>query len=363
MSDAPAWLEQLADGSLEEVKEAKAPSLVLPSGRIVACDPLVFLNGAEPFARTVAPGKYAVVLGRAHGENAYAMVRFAKRRVARWEVARCPGEEDVEGWPGYGVDSGTGCFVDHRTVQRFLELEDAVGERVAAKVAEEGVDPADPVAYHEAIEKHRAEEGPDPLDDVPAELERANAADVSLSDDEAAGNLVAFLSGPGDGVYASFWGLDAKDRPVCLVTDFGAFAEDDDSLDELDLAAELGGDPFADEEEEETVPVSADDLAGLEALAAALGGGAKKEPEERQGPSPLFLQTRDLVKKWVKEEKLELEPETDLDAFAEAFLERLAALSGSVRPGADVAEWLLERNEVADVFASDDELEADLTPD
>ncbi|MEQ9005422.1 MAG: ATP-binding cassette domain-containing protein, partial [Pseudomonadales bacterium] len=49
---------------------------------------------------------------------------------------------------------------------------------------------------------------------------------------------------------------------------------------------------------------------GLEALAAALGGGKPPEPEEpesRQGPSPLFIQTRDLVKKWVKEEKIELE--------------------------------------------------------
>ena len=97
--------------------------------------------------------------------------------------------------------------------------------------------------------------------------------------------------------------------------------------------------------------------------AAALGGGKPPEPEEpesRQGPSPLFIQTRDLVKKWVKEEKIELEEGANLDVFAEALLEKLVSLQGHRNPGAHVGEWLLERNEVADVFASDDELEADL---
>ena len=50
----------------------------------------------------------------------------------------------------------------------------------------------------------------------------------------------------------------------------------------------------------------------------------------------------------------------NLDAFSEALLEKLVSLQGHRNPGAHVGEWLLERNEVADVFASDDELDRDL---
>jgi hypothetical protein len=33
-------------------------------------------------------------------------------------------------------------------------------------------------------------------------------------------NVAIFSSGWGDGMYSTYWGLDAGDRPVCLVTDF-----------------------------------------------------------------------------------------------------------------------------------------------
>jgi hypothetical protein len=354
MSDAPRWLEQLADGSiLDELVETEVEALKLPSGRVVACDPLVFLRGADPFARRVEPGTYAVSVGQIPGgENAYALLRFSKAKVARWEVARCPGEEDVEGWPGYGVDSGIGCFVDQDTVERHLDEEDAIGERVATKVAEEGVDPADPVAYQEAFQKHRAALGADPLAELDAQLQKMAFA-ATVLERERKGNLIAFRAGTGDGVYASFWGLDAEGRPVCLVTDFGLLIEEDEEED-----LDLDEDPFA--EEDAAVAVSEADLAGLEALAAALA--QQEEPEREQEPSPLFVQTRELLDKWVASEKIELEPETNLDSFAEALLEKLVSLSGSLRPGSDVAEWLLERPEVADVFATDDELEADLRP-
>lgn len=363
MSDAPRWLEQLADGSLEDVTEVEIDALRLISGRLVACDPLVFLRGADPFARAVDPGTYKVLLGQASGDNAYALLRLTKRRrkVDRWEVARCPGEEDVEGWPGYGVDSGVGCFVDAAAVEAFLKEEDAIEETVAVKVAAAGVDLADTVAYAEAFEKHRASAGPDRLADVEPQVAEKGWASVELAP-KVEGNLVAFAAGAGDGVYASFWGLDKKGAPVCLVTDFGLFAEEDegadagdeDDLDDFDDLDDL------DMGDDEGVPVTAADLAGLEALAAALGA-KPEEPEERQGPSPLFLQTRELVQRWVKAEKIELEPDVNLDAFAEAFLEKIVSLQGHRHPGSHIAEWLLERSEVADVFASDDELERDLT--
>lgn len=363
MSDAPRWLEQLADGSLDDVKEVEIEPLELVSGRLVACDPLVFLRGAEAFAKTVEPGTYKVVLGRVEdGDTAYALVRLSKRKrkIARWEVARCPGEEEVEGWPGYSVDSGVGGFVDAATIEAFLKEEDAIEEKVAAKIAEDDVDLSDSLAYAKAFERHRASAGPDRLADVQSDVRDKGWAAVELGPD-AEGNIVAFRAGTGDGVYATFWGLDAKGQPVCAVTDFGFFAEDDDELgDDDDLDSFEDDLDDLDLGDDDALPVTASDLAGLEALAAALGA-TKPEPEEFQGPSPLFLQTRDLITKWVKTEKIELEPDVNLDTFAEAFLEKLVSLQGHRHPGAHIAEWLLERGEVADVFASDDELERDLT--
>ncbi len=355
MSDAPAWLTQLAAGSLEEVSEVEGESLEVTSGRVVACDPLVFLSGADPFAREVAPGRYTVLTGEIEGENAYAMLRFSAGTIATWEVARCPGEEDIEGWPGYGVDSGVGCFVDLDAVAHFVETEDALGEQVSAKVAEEGIDPDDVIAHHEAFERIRAEigGGADPLADLERALATKPTASAKLSE---TGNLVAFRSGVGDGVYASFWGLDAAGKPLVLVTDFGLFATDDEEEEDEDID---------DEDLEEFGELSFDDdlsdLRGFDALAAALGMAPESEPETTQGPSPLFLQTKDLLQSWVRTEKIELEPEINMDAFAEAFLELLVSLSGQRHPGSHVADWLVDRPEIADVFASDEELEKDLT--
>lgn len=364
--DAPNWLTRLAAGELEEVKEVEAAKLKLPSGRIVACDPLVFL-GSDPFQREVKPGTYDVLVGVIAGETAYARLQLAKRgKIASWAVARCPGEEDVEGWPGYGVDSGVGCLVDRATVEAYMASEEALEDEVAKKLAKDGIEPSDAIQYHEAFETYRAEMGgDDPLAEVEPQLADTPWAEVVL-EPKKKGNLVAFRSGAGDGVYASFWGLDKSGKPLCLVTDFGVLEptdDDDDSMDDLDLGEldELSREMESEIERAMGGPRGGK-LSGLEALAAALGAGPppEPEPETRQGPSPLFVQTKQLIHKWVKEEKLELEDGVNLDAFSEALLEKLVSLQGHRNPGAHVGEWLLERNEVADVFASDDELDRDL---
>src|SRR5947207_41543 len=69
-------------------------TLVMPTGRVVACDPLVFLE-YEPFTVSVAPGQYPIILSVAQIKTdqrvAYAMLRFAERAAARWELALVPG--------------------------------------------------------------------------------------------------------------------------------------------------------------------------------------------------------------------------------------------------------------------------------
>lgn len=355
MSDAPDWLTELAEGSLDDVNEVAGEILLLTSGHLVACDPLVFLSGAEPFARAVRPGKYEVRIGKRGSDTVYARVKLGRGKVVKWEVARCPGEDDVEGWPGYGVDSGTGCFVDLEAVRRFVEEEDELSDAVSVKVAEEGVDASDVLTYHEAFEKHRAAlGGVDPIATIEPALRKNHTAVAIRLTKKSDANLVAFSAGVGDGVYASFWGLDKAGEPQVLMTDFGLLepeeGDDADDLEDSDLE-----DSFDDTD-------AGDIGSDIEALAAALGAELEPDLETRQEPSPLFRQSRDLLKRWIADEKLELEPGVNVDAFAEKLLEKLASLSGARNPGSRLAEWLLDRHEVADVFASDDDFEKDLTP-
>lgn len=82
--------------------------------------------------------------------------------------------------------------------------------------------------------------------------------------------------------------------------------------------------------------------------------------EAPRAASPLLPRAKQLLARWEKSGKMELEEDSDREALAEALLEKLVALEGHRHLGAHLAEWLMERPEVADVFASDDELEADL---
>jgi len=46
-------------------------------------------------------------------------------------------------------------------------------------------------------------------------------------DAETKANLIVFLSGLGDGCYASYFGFDEAHNPMILVTDFGLFGDDE----------------------------------------------------------------------------------------------------------------------------------------
>jgi Protein of unknown function (DUF4241) len=190
------------NGRASRLKLHALGELVLPTGRIVACDPFVFAADQPPFARGVAPGRYPVSVNVAHFEDdarvAYAIVRLGDRPPVRWEMALLPGQDAStleEGYFfGYGVDAGTGCFMDAEAA-KLLD----------GRSTEEN-------GYNEdLIDRMQATYVPTwswldfPLDPV------------------TGANVVAFSSGWGDGSYPSYWGLDDAGTPVCLVTDFGLF--------------------------------------------------------------------------------------------------------------------------------------------
>ena len=94
--------------------------LQMTSGRAVACDPLV-LVGAKAFVRPVPAGTYEVTLFIARFSSgdervAAATLTFGNDLPTRWEHALCPGDDLAAlkngEFFGYGVDSGTGGFMD-----------------------------------------------------------------------------------------------------------------------------------------------------------------------------------------------------------------------------------------------------------
>jgi hypothetical protein len=167
--------------------------MVLPTGQLVACDPLCHLAQARPFERSVRPGTYAVRLGALGGDATYVGVLFGEGEVVRWEAALLRGQARIEHpyslqeaprlGVGFDVSATTAAFFD--------------------------------VAGLHALSTLRAPSLQRRLIDA-GYLERPHA----VVDLDGAGNLVAFGTGS-IGRFASYWGLDASGRPVVLITDLG----------------------------------------------------------------------------------------------------------------------------------------------
>jgi hypothetical protein len=173
--------------------------LEITSGAVAASDPLV--NPAiPPFTRAVPKGRFPVriaVATNAGGDEriAFAKVEFSQAAPVRWEMALIEGQDaatlrDGEFF-GYGVDAGTGCFMDPRA-----------GSLLEAKMDEVE-------DYYEVI-----------IDAMDNTYKHTRSWVDLRPDPNAAENVICFTSGWGDGSYPSFFGLDGEGRPAVLVTDF-----------------------------------------------------------------------------------------------------------------------------------------------
>ncbi|MEU9033949.1 DUF4241 domain-containing protein [Streptomyces sp. NPDC048352] len=191
------------NGDRGTIAVAVAGELWLPSGRVSACDPFVDLGGgwARPFTAEVAPGRYRAETalatlttpgedpgGRPHLRTAAARLVIRDTATAAWEMAVTEGQDAAaladDGYFGYGVDAGTGCFYDPAADDSFPDCEGDEGP------------------LWDAFEE--AGHGPGP----------------HLLTGERGHNLVAFGSGWGDGHYPTWVGRDADGRVTCFVTDF-----------------------------------------------------------------------------------------------------------------------------------------------
>jgi len=169
--------------------------LILRTGKVVACDPFVTPE-AEPFNLLLPRGTFPIVLSVAEiGTDqrvAFATIRFKPASPARWEMMATGDHDPSKLKPGdmfgYGVDSGTGCFMD-----------ESAGQALTQKMKDDS----------------------NLFETMMAEMDKTYRNTWSwLNMKFGEGNLIAFSSGFGDGLYATYAGLDSQGDVAVVVTDF-----------------------------------------------------------------------------------------------------------------------------------------------
>ena len=195
----------LNDAQLAERKITVTPigDLELPTGEIIACDPLVTSDDWPALSRKVKPGRYPVTLFEAQDRVAAAFLRFRPGVPVRWELATLPGQDvstlNGDEIFGYPVDAGLGAFMD-KTAMALMSA------------AQDNLKPEQ--NYYDDV--LAAEFAPNRDRFVMHHPATCNPVNIAM-----------FWSGWGDGLYASFWGLDAAGEPLVLMTDFGVIENAD----------------------------------------------------------------------------------------------------------------------------------------
>ena len=102
-----------------------------PTGRILACDPLIELEDRPPYIQSVPPGTYLVTIcvmpSEKYGDR-YACVKVtvSDAKPVRYDLAMI-GDEDLDeeledgDYFGFCVDAGMGCIADVETQKAFRE--------------------------------------------------------------------------------------------------------------------------------------------------------------------------------------------------------------------------------------------------
>lgn len=156
-------------------------SLVLPSGRIVVCDPQFDLVQV-PFSISVEPDEYPVYLALTDlPEIALMMVRFTDGEPVRWVRSKPP---------FFSVDSATGCIMDAKLARMLIRASE-----------------------NDRFDRHWKQ--------VTDAMEENDGlwGNVCLHDESRA-NMIAFRTMGGDGAFGSYFGYSKDDQVTCLVTDF-----------------------------------------------------------------------------------------------------------------------------------------------
>ncbi len=192
------------DGDRAELWSRTIAGLVIPSYRLVACDPFESTL-ATPFAYRVTPGRYPVVLAFAGFDGAEdqriaaAMLCLTDAEPVRWEPALVEGDGEAY-TSSFGVDSGLCALLSDEAVA-------VLADRLSS----------DDDYLERAIEDQRG----------PLYTGGPEWFDIVLDPDTGL-NVVICTSGWGDGVYCGYWGIDDDGNLACLVIDLGVLDERDE---------------------------------------------------------------------------------------------------------------------------------------
>ena len=172
------------------------------SGKIVACDPFMISKNDHHFHQEAPSGEYDVSLIIATNLTnndervAGAYIDFSNKTPEKWIMAT-KGHQKLSDLRenhiyGYGVDSGTGSFLDLESakalVHNFMTNEN----------------------YFEELNEHFDENYISTRSWVIYEVDPVKKLNVAM-----------FSSGYGDGFYPSYWGYANDNSVICVLTDFG----------------------------------------------------------------------------------------------------------------------------------------------
>jgi len=184
-----------------ELERRRIADLVLPTGRLVGCDPLTYPE-SEPFEIEVPVGGHAVHAIIAHmrdrRELAYISVEFAAESANRWQVVHVDGEERPS-WQeartvGFPVESGVGALMDETTANFVLD----------ALLTDEGEEEFTRT-LHRGLSRARRGGG-------------FGAGEVSFGLPDGANAVVFDVD---DGLYTTYLGSNPSGEPTRFVVDLG----------------------------------------------------------------------------------------------------------------------------------------------
>lgn len=176
----------------------------LPTGEILACDPLVEFGEAKTYIQKTPVGKFpvkiAVVLSEDYGDRyACVKVEFKKNKPVVYELAVTGNEEGMDEakedeYYGFGVDAGMGCVADKKAQEEYSKYWKKLEE-------EEGADnPYDDI-FEELLEES-FKKSPKYQRDC------GDWANFIIPNSDL--NIPVFASGWGDGYYPCYFGYDEK---------------------------------------------------------------------------------------------------------------------------------------------------------
>lgn len=192
-----------ADGERYPVRVVRLGALNLSSGRLMLADPFTLSGDEKALDLAIPPGRYPVDLavadtGKSGHRVALARLLLSDKVPVRWRIA-VTAEQDARRLKGseifgYGVDAGTGAFIDGGALASLKALPPEEWEALGEKWQVRG-------------------EAQGPKLGMPYQF--------ALMESVGPGAIAMFSSGWGDGFYASWVGYDAQDRPASVITDFG----------------------------------------------------------------------------------------------------------------------------------------------